>query len=116
MKSKIKFYTLRTAAMAFAVLPPFFAVISYFPVWRTKGDGSLLSGAALILLILSAVPLFKFLKRLIKSPTALGIWFSVFVLFFMLEKIAEQMCVIAFVGFSGNLISSLLWRMGGRYE
>ncbi len=113
---RFKQLLIRTFAVIFSVIPPSIATVLYFPIWRDRGSDTILSGFALLLLLISAVPLFKLVKRQLESPTAYGIWFAIFVLFFILSKIADEMCVISFTGFLGNVISAVLWKAGERYE
>ncbi len=111
MKSKIKHALISLTALCFAILPPGIAVLEYFPLFKSRADGSVLSGFVIILLTICGVPLFKLLQRAVKSPTAIGIWFAVFIIFFFLSKIADEMCVISLAGFIGNLIAALIWKL-----
>ena len=40
-------------------------------------------------------------------------WFLLFVLFFALSRIADEMIVISLVGYLGNLIAAFIWRYLG---
>ncbi len=115
-KTKIKPLILRGLGLILCTVPVFLAVISYFPLWREAGGGRLLSGGALLLVILAWVPLFRFIKRLIASPSAYMMWLIIFIVFFMLSKIAEEMTVISFVGFIGNLLGAICFRFAKRGE
>jgi hypothetical protein len=42
-------------------------------------------------------------------------WFILFVIFFLLSKIAHEVTVISFVGFITNLIGTLLFNLAKRY-
>ena len=59
---EIKKLTLKAIALLVSVLPPFLAVISYFPIWKEKGSSFMLSGFTLCLILLCAVPLFRAIK------------------------------------------------------
>ena len=109
-KTKIKPLILRGLGLILCTVPVFWAVISYFPLWREAGGGRLLSGGALLLVILAWVPLFRFIKRLIASPSAYMMWLIIFIVFFMLSKIAEEMTVISFVGFVGNALGAVCFK------
>ena len=61
-------------------------------------------------MLLCAVPLFKLVRRALSSPSAQMAWFAVFVIFFMLSRIADEMTVISFVGFVGNLVGAILFK------
>ena len=99
------------AGLLLSVLPPVAATLCYFPLWRTQGDGKILSGTAILLLTLAAVPLFRVLKRWLASPSAPLLWGIGFLLFLMLSRIAEEMTVISFFGWMGNLAGALFFRL-----
>ena len=40
--------------------------------------------------------------------------FIVFVVFFLVSRIADEMVVISFVGFIGNLVGAMLLKLGER--
>ena len=105
---------LQIVALLFSVVPPIIATLTYFPLWRERGSDEYLSGFVLFLLILALIPLFNIIKERLRSPSAHTMWFLIFILFFLLSKIADEMCVIAFVGFIGNLIGALLFRLAKR--
>lgn len=113
-EKRVSALILRLLGFAFCVLPAAICTLSYFPLWIHSGTGSAVSGLALILLMISAVPLFRYFGKAVGSPSAPLIWFLIFLLFFFLSKIAEQITVIAFVGFIGNLIGSVLFNVAKR--
>ena len=92
-----------------SVLPPLFAVLSFFPLWKERGAETILSGISLCLILISAVPLFRYIKRILYSPSAPMLWFFVFILFIALSKIADDITVIAFIGFISNLIGTIFF-------
>ncbi len=102
--------------LIFSVAPPLSAILLYFPIWTDRGGGAVLSGFTLLLLLLAFTPLFKMAKSMLRSPSAYAMWFIVFLLFFMLSKIADEMTVISFVGFIGNLIGSFFFKAANRKE
>ena len=110
-RARIKPLLFRILGIALSTVPVFVSVISYFPLWREAGGGRLISGGALLLVILAWVPLFRFVKRLIASPSAYMMWLVIFLTFFMLSKIAEQMTVISFVGFVGNALGAVSFKL-----
>ena len=113
-KKSIGASLLRLSALTLCVLPVSLAILSYFPIWLGKGASTALSGISLLLLFIAQVPLFRALKQYFASPSAPLIWFVLFVIFFMLSKIADDMTVIALVGFAGNLIGSVLFKLAAR--
>ena len=116
MKREIFRLALKVTALISATVPVIIATLSYFPLWREKGGLTVLSGFTLLLLLLAIVPLIKLLTRLLNSPTATTMWLVLFLTFFVLSKIADEMVVISFVGYLGNLAASFLWRFSGRLK
>lgn len=96
-----------------STLPVAVCTLSYFPVWRERGGGALLSGFTLLLLTLCFVPLYKVVRRLLASPTVHTMWFVGFALFFIMSRIADEMTVICFVGFVSNLLGAVFFRLSG---
>ncbi len=102
--------------LIFSIVPVLTAILLYFPIWNERGGSSVLSGFALLLLLLAFAPLFRMVKAVLKSPSAHTMWFIVFIVFFMLSKIADEMTVISFVGFVGNIVGSLFFKAARRVE
>ena len=100
----------------FSTLPPLFATLGYFPLWRDMGGGAILSGITVLLLLLCLAPFFRFIKERLGTPSAPVIWLTVFITFFVLAEIAEEIKVIALIGFVGNLIGALFFRLAKRGE
>ena len=95
--------------LAVSIIPPAIAALSYFPLWKERGGGAMLSGVAVFLLLISAVPLIKTVKRILKSPASYTVWLILFILFALVSAIAAEMKVISFVGFISNLIGALIF-------
>lgn len=109
-EGKLKRRILRIIGLLFCTVPPVSATLLYFPLWRERGGAAALSGFTLLLILLSLLPTFNTLKRILRSPAAHTMWFLVFIAFFLLSKIADEMTVISFAGFIGNLIGALFFR------
>ena len=106
--------SLKFLAVCLSVVPPALATLSYFPLWREGGKLAVVSGFTLVLLLFSFAPLLKLFKKFLKSPTARELWLVLFIIFFALSKIADEMVVISLVGYLGNLLASLIWKATGR--
>lgn len=115
MKITLKRALLFSLALAVSVIPPLAATVSFFPLWRSD-PASALSGGVLLIMIICAAPIFKALGRILASPSAPVIWLILFLLFFSLSKIAEQMTVISFVGLISNAIGALLFKLAANLE
>ena len=114
--SQAKRLLFNALGIAVSVIPVSVAIFSYFPLWISRNDASLLSGISLLLICLAIVPLFKCLKQFWHSPSAPLMWFLAFILFFLLSRIASEMTVISFVGFVSNLIGTVCFRISKRYD
>ncbi len=114
--SAAKHIILKAAGIAFCTLPVMLAVLFYFPVWRARGGEAVISGFTLFLLLLCFVPMFKTMKKILHSPSAYTMWFIAFIAFFILSSIAEEMTVISFVGFIGNLIGAVFFKISEKDE
>ena len=113
-KTSVKSTLFFILGIVLSVVPVLSAIASYFPVWCKAGDGSAVSGGVLILLLLAAVPIFKLVKKYLASPAAYILWLVLFLIFFMLSKIADEMTVISFVGFIGNLLGAVAFKLARR--
>lgn len=112
-KHTIKSIFLRVIGLVLCVIPVSVAILSYFPAWRAEGGEVLLSGATLLLLCMAAVPLYKLISAKLRSPAAYTLWLIAFILFFLLSNIAEEMVVISFTGFVGNLLGAIAFKLAG---
>lgn len=100
----------------FCILPPAICTISYFPLWKDVGYKNCIAGGAALVLALSAIPIYKLIKRWLQSFSAYIMWLILFLAFFALSRIADQMTVISLVGFIGNLIGAIIFRIAKRYN
>ena len=116
MSNLVKCVLLRLIALAVSVVPPLIATLSYFPLWHTLGSGAVVSGLAILLLTLGAVPAIRYIKRFFHTPTTHLMWLLIFLAFFLLEKIAAQMKVISLIGFICNMVGAVIFRIARHFE
>ena len=112
-KSPIKRLVLRALGLGLCVIPVTVSILCYFPAWRAEGGEVLLSGTTLLLLCLATVPLYKLISEKLRSPAAYTLWLIAFILFFLLSNIADEMVVISFTGFIGNLLGAITFKLAG---
>lgn len=110
--STVKRSFMRLIGILLSVIPPAAATLLYFPIWRERGAAGVVPGITALLLILAAVPLFRYIKERFKTPSAHVMWLILFVVFLALSRIAEEMTVISFVGFVSNFAASFFFRLG----
>lgn len=106
----------RALGLLISVIPVCVSIFSYFPLWISRRDSSLISGISLLLLCVALVPLYKYIKKALKSPSAPMMWFLSFVIFLLLSRIADEVTVISFVGFVTNLIGSVFFKIANKYN
>ena len=111
-----KYLLLKTVGILFCTIPPFAAILSYFPVWCAKGGEYVFSGFTLLLIALAFMPLYRGFKRLLQSSASYTLWLVLFGAFFILSKIADEMTVISFVGFIGNSIGAVFFKLADRFK
>ena len=102
--------------LAVCILPVVICILKYFPVWTARGGETIFSAITLILLAIAAVPLFSFVKRVLRSPASYTVWLVFFIFFFLISKIAEEMVVISFVGFISNLVGALFFKISRKFH
>ncbi len=109
---------LRAGGYLLCVVPPALAILERFPLFARAGGRPLISGIALLLLLLAAVPLRRGLKRalarFLSSPSAHGIWAAVWLLTAWFGRIAADVCDIALIGTLSSLLGALLFRLSER--
>ena len=114
--TRAKKLLLNLIGLCFSVLPVLSAILCYFPTWRARGSGTFACGFLLLLILLALVPLFNVIKSALRTPSAKALWFVMFVIFFLLSKIADEMTVISFIGFITNLIGAVFFKAAERID
>lgn len=113
---------LRVGGYLLCVVPPALAILERFPLFAREGGRPLVSGIALLLLLLAALPLRRGLKRalsrFLSSPSAHGIWAAVWLFTALFARIAADICDIALIGTLSSLLGAVLFRLaeGGRKD
>lgn len=102
--------------LSLCILPPAICTLSYFPLWRVVGYEYCIAGGAALLLALCLIPLYKLIKKHIATVSSYIMWLILFLIFFALSRIAEQMTVISFVGFVGNLMGAVCFYISKRIK
>ncbi len=111
-KSKFVNIILHILGFCLCIVPPVICTGLYFPLWRESAQA--LSGGVLLLLLIAAFPLYKYVKKLLESPASYTLWLILFIIFFALSKIATEMTVISFVGFVGNALGAVCFYFAKR--
>lgn len=104
---------IKAIALGIAVGAPAAATVSQFPLWIERSAGATVSGLVILCLLLSAIPLMRYYKRILKSPSAPLMWGILFGLLSALHAIIDEMLIISFVGFVANAIGWGLFKLAG---
>lgn len=99
---------LKGAAVGIDVGAPLIATLTQFPIWIERSAGSTVSGLFVLFALLSAVPLVKYYKRILRSPSAPLMWGLMLAFLYALRTIVDEMIVISFVGLVANAVG---WAM-----
>ena len=102
---------LHLTGLLFCTLPPVIATASYFPLWREAGGAQVISGGALLFIILSSIPMYKYIRKLLESAATYVLWLLIFLFCFLLSKVITELTVIALVGFISNVIGAVLMKI-----
>ena len=108
------FNLLHLIGLALCIAPPALATVLYFPIWCETGDGKVVAGGGVLLTVIFALPIFKWLSRILKRATPYVFWTVLFVIFLGLSKIADEMTVISFAGCIGNLLGAVCFALEKR--
>ena len=106
----MKRLVLRITGLILCVLPPAIAALEYFPLWLGEGDKAL-SALALLLLLVAAIPLWRFVKSLLASPSIWAVWLVLFLFFTLFATLIEGLTVISLMGFLGGVPGAICLRL-----
>ena len=115
MNNPSKHLLCKALGFAISIIPVTVAIFSYFPLWISREDSSILSGVSLLLIGVALVPIFKHVRHALRSPSAPLLWFFAFMIFLLLSRIADEVTVISFVGFVTNLIGAVFFKLAKKY-
>ncbi len=107
---------LRALGLMLCCLPAVTCILLYFPLWKSRGAGAVLSGFTVLLLALAMLPFYRSVKRFFESSASYTLWLIAFVLFLCLSKIADEMTVISFAGLIGNLLGAACFKLAERSD
>ena len=114
MNDKVKARLLKALALTIDISAPLIATLTQFPVWIEKSAEATVSGVVLLLAFFSCIPLLKYIKNFIKSPSVPIMWLIIFVMLTLLNNIIDQMIVVCFVGVISNSIGTLIYKIGDK--
>ncbi len=112
MKKRTKGNILKGAAVCLDVGAPLIATFTQFPAWIERSSGSTMSGIFVVFALLSAVPAFKMVGSMLKSPSSVLLWGIGLGLLMCLRTIVDEMVLICFVGLISNVIGTAIYKIG----
>lgn len=112
MKNRTKGNIIKGVAIGIDVLCPLAATLTQFPLWVEESAEATMSGCFLLLAAFCVLPLFKYVKAFMKSPSVPVLWWVVFILMIALSSIIDQMIVVCFVGGIANTVGAGLYKLG----
>lgn len=101
---------LRVVGVLLSVVPPAVSTLEFFPLWLTDGR-SALSALSLMLLLLSAIPLFRIVKRHLRSPSPWMLWLLLWAALSVLLPIARAVKTIALISFPTGFLGAVCFRL-----
>ena len=107
---------LKGTALAIDVGAPLIATLTQFPLWVDRSAGSTVSGLFVLFAILSAIPLLRYFREKIKTPSAPLVWGVGFALLTAINTIISEMIIITLVGLIANCIGWVLFKIAGDEE
>ena len=116
MSNTLKRRMIKGTALAIDIVPPFIATLAQFPIWVDKSADATVSGLFIVLAFFSCLPFIKQIKAFMRSPSIPILWMVLFVMLSALSNIIDQMVIVCFVGMISNIIGTLLYKLGDRYN
>lgn len=122
--SKEWYYNVRLIAywvgMAFCVVPTLIAGILKLPVIVVKDADSTLSGVFVVAIVAAALPLYKALVKLLKSPSAAVICWILFGLMALVNSMEPQtihgLTVVFLWASIGNTLGAVCFKLSKEWE
>lgn len=106
---------LRLIGIMLSVIPPAVATLEFFPLWLSGGETTL-SAVSLVLLLFSAIPIFRLFKKHLHSPSPFMLWFVLWLALRMFLPIAAAIETIALVAFPTSLLGAVCFRLAKKRE
>lgn len=97
-----------------SVLAPLITALTQFPVWTEKVPKTQLGGMFIFTALLSCIPFLKHVRMQLKTPSAVTVWAIIFLICWSMNKIIEQLYLIALVGLIANVVGAVLCAVGNR--
>ena len=94
--------TLNILGYALCTVPAAISVLEYFPLWVESGE-KCFSAFALLLMLVSALPVLRALRRHLKTPSALVFWLLLFLFLCAFRSVIDELFVISLIALVGSV-------------
>ena len=108
-------FALRLLGLLLSVVPPALSTLEFFPLWLSEGRTAL-SAVALLLLLLSFLPLLRLIKAHLHSPAPWMLWLLLWVSLKAFLPIAEAIRTVALISFPTSLMGAVCFRLAKQRE
>lgn len=112
LSKKVKGKMIKGAALALDIVAPLTATLAQFPAWVERSAGSTVSGTFVVFAILSSIPLFRFFKKIFKTPSTPLLWGVALALLIGFRNIVDEMIIICLVGTISNIVGTVIYKVG----
>lgn len=109
-KGAVMYYT----GVVVSVLAPLITAMTQFPIWTENVPKSQLGGMFIFTALLSCIPFLKHIRMQLKTPSAVTVWALLFLVCWAMNKIIDQLYVIALVGLVANILGAVLCAVGNK--
>ena len=109
-------FILHFVGLSACIVPPILCTLSYFPLWLDGGGEQLICGGTALLLIISVIPFYKYIRKLLESAASYVLWLIIFLFCFLMSKVIDEITVISFVGFIGNVLGASLMSISDKIK
>lgn len=115
--NKKKYIALQILGWLLCVGVPVTVILFYFPLFIDRGSTETVAATAVVLLLIAAVPCFKYIKRLFKrTPASWLVWAVLFGIFWALETIIHELIVVSAWGAGSNILGGVFFKLSKKYR
>lgn len=112
MTNRTKGRILKVCAVAIDVGVPLGVTLMQFPVWVDKSAEATLSGLFVVFAFLSLLPLWKYVRKYLSSPSIWLTWVMLWLLTVALRRIIDEMIIVMAAGAIANIVGWCIFKMG----
>ena len=112
MTRRTKGTLIKYSALGLDVGVPLAVTLTQFPAMIERSSTSTVSGLFVMFALLSAIPLIKHFKSLLKTPSVPVVWLICFAGLLALRSIIDEMILICAAGAISNAIGAGLYKYG----